>query len=71
MMVQCRMEQQQDDGIAVTVGYIDESAAKVGMRVELKGEDGLWTVTTVSNHKVDKKYIVEKQAKKSWFKNDI
>lgn len=69
--VQCRFEQQQPDGLAVTVGYIEEWAAKVGWRVELKGEDGLWTVKTVSNHAIDKKYIIEKNNKKSWFKNDI
>lgn len=42
--VQCRMEQFTNAGRLETVGWIEERGAKVGARVELKGEDGLWTV---------------------------
>ena len=47
-MCQCRLEQESPDGLITIVAYIEEHGAKVGNRVELKGEDGLWLVKSVS-----------------------
>ena len=48
MLHQCRLEQHLRDGeVAITHGWIDAKGAKIGAQVELKGQDGLWTVTSV------------------------
>jgi hypothetical protein len=59
---QCRMEQEQPDGKAIIVAWIEEKGAKVGNRVELKGEDGLWTVIHKTNHPLEGDKLIEKQA---------
>jgi hypothetical protein len=60
---QCRFEQPTPDGIIRTVAWIESRGAKVGAKVELKGEDGLWTVTTVSNIGIDRDEYLKRVAK--------
>lgn len=46
-MYQCRLTRED----TTTVAYIDQKAARVGARVELKGEEGLWTVVSIGDCK--------------------
>ncbi len=62
MYMQCRMEQQREHGIAELVGWIEERGAKVGARIELKGEEGLWVVVTAGGPAVEIQKLREKQA---------
>lgn len=69
MYHQCRMEQHRDDGTKfVTVGWIEARGAKVGARIELKGEDGLWTVISSGGAGVEVEVLRAKQAQshKGW-----
>ena len=43
------------------VAWIEERGAKVGARVELKGEAGLWIVDTVGNEAIEEKNLRGKQ----------
>lgn len=61
-MCQCRLEQESPDGLITLVAFIEERGAKVGNRVELKGEDGFWLVKSVSEP-VLSEYVKEKQRK--------
>lgn len=45
---QCRFSQPEGETSRETIGWIEGRGAKVGALVELKGEDGLWRVETVS-----------------------
>lgn len=47
---QCRFEKETPDGIVITVGWVEGvHGLKVGARVTLKGEEGYWTVKSVSD----------------------
>lgn len=63
LYVQCRFEQLQENGdMAQTVAWIPERAAKVGFRVELKGEEGLWNVVAAEGPPMSISKLREKQA---------
>lgn len=57
----CRFEQSRDQDTLVTVAWIPERGAKVGFKVELIGEDGLWTVMSACGPSVPKSQIRFKQ----------
>lgn len=48
MYYQCRFSQTDGPATILTTGWIEGKGAIKGARVELKGEEGLWTVETVS-----------------------
>ena len=61
-MYQCRMVQETNLMIyKETIGYIEEKAAKIGLLVEIKGEEGLWKVIAVDNHPIEYYEVKEKQ----------
>ena len=60
--VQCRFEQDTHEGRRETVGWIEQRGAKIGARVELKGEDGLWTVVTAGGVAISASKLRAKQA---------
>jgi hypothetical protein len=43
----CRLERKTEDGVEVAIGWIDNTVAVTTNRVELKGQDGLWDISTV------------------------
>jgi len=52
---QCKLIQPLTANVTlVTIGYIEERGAIIGARVELKGEEGLWEVTTVDDKPITK-----------------
>lgn len=55
---QCRFEQLTDEGLKTTTGWIEKRGAKVHALVELKGETGLWRVTSVSEGISEEEYKV-------------
>lgn len=63
---QCALERDNSAGgvqiVERLVGWIEERAAKVGNRVEIKGESGLWAVVTVGDKPIDGVALREKQA---------
>jgi hypothetical protein len=60
---QCRFAQDQDSGVTlVDVAWIPERGAKVGNRIELKGKEGLWTVTAVGVPGVEPTKLFQRQA---------
>ena len=65
---QCKFEQNTDNGIAVTTGWVPERAAIFGAHVELKGEDGLWRVIDVSQPGVSEEeyYKIIGNARTKW-----
>lgn len=60
---QCRMHQLIEDSKSTyqLVAWIEERGAKLGARVELKGEAGLWNVDAVGAC-IDEKELRTKQA---------
>jgi len=44
----CRFEKVVDGHTILTTGWIEGRGAKTGAKVEIKGEEGLWDVVTVS-----------------------
>jgi hypothetical protein len=56
---QCWLQQETE----ILLAWIPERGAKKGARVELKGEEGLWEVTTVYEPGFDDKWLVEKRKK--------
>lgn len=61
MYYQCRFEQETPDGKQVLVAWIEKRGAKVGSLVELKGEDGLWLVTSTGGEGHSDEWLREKQ----------
>lgn len=61
LYVQCRFEQTYESGRTELVAWIPERGAKLGARVELKGEDGLWTVISAGGPAVPISKLREKQ----------
>ena len=59
---QCRMYQPNDRGRELLVGFIEECAAQVGSRVEVKGRDGLFTVEEVYGPPVEGADVSRRQA---------
>ena len=63
LYVQCRFEQHKENGeILHNVAWIPERGAKVGAKVELKGEEGLWVVVSAGGTPVPISKLREKQA---------
>jgi hypothetical protein len=63
MYYQCRFEKAGPEGIEQKVGWIEGRGAKPLARVELKGEEGLWTVVTVSDTGIDYEEYKKRVAK--------
>ena len=63
MYYQCRFEKDTPDGIEQKVAWIEGRGAKQFARVELKGEEGLWTVVTVSDIGIDYEEYQKRVAK--------
>lgn len=61
--VQCRMEQERPTGRVEKIAWIPERGAKVGARVELKGEEGLWHVLGAPGPAIEGSDLSEKQAR--------
>ena len=60
---QCWFEKNTDDGLEKKVGWIEKRGAKIGALVELKGEEGLWLVTKVSDVGVDHQEYLKRISK--------
>lgn len=54
MYYQCEFQKLTKEGTMKTVAWIEERGAKKGVMVELKGEEGLWTVTNVTTPGINK-----------------
>lgn len=61
LLYQCHFEQETPEGKQVLVAWVEKRGAKVGSLVELKGEDGLWLVTSTGGDGHDEKWLHEKQ----------
>lgn len=59
--VQCRFEQHHGDEVYHTMGWIPERGAKLGAKVELKGEEGLWVVVSAGGPSIPISRLREKQ----------
>lgn len=66
---QCRFEKATKEGTVCTVAWIDERGAKVGALVELKGEEGLWLVTKVSEPISEAEYRKIQTKSRDWDNN--
>jgi hypothetical protein len=44
---QCKLQKAVPTGMMIEQAWIEEKGASLGARVELKGEEGLWVVTSV------------------------